>query len=190
MCVYNFGSYGLLATRSRVRLATLRQVQKWIKPGKGSRDHLTHDDNWIDIGGWKVENPFENLDINRYDGTYCHPLVDSRDLVDSFWHMMHNNFLRVSVPWKLYTTFWSENLFRRAEQIFRGYWIRITRNARSGKVGSRHCYLHRRPSHEMDKIVYEYDRKQFHRLVYVALPRVIFNTLFNIIRVGRSRYVL
>ena len=29
----------------------------------------------------------------------------------------------------------------------------------------------------------EYDRKQFHRLVYVALTRVIFNTLFNIIRV-------
>ena len=33
-------------------------------------------------------------------------------------------------------------------------------------------------------------QKQFHRLVYVALSRVIFNTLFNIIRVCRSRYVL
>ena len=32
--------------------------------------------------------------------------------------------------------------------------------------------------------------KQFHRLVNVALSRVIFNTLVNIIRVCRSRYVL
>ena len=37
--------------------------------------------------------------------------------------------------------------------------------------------------HEIDEIVFEYDRKQFHRLVYVAISRVIFNTLFNIIRV-------
>ena len=47
-------------------------------------------------------------------------------------------------------------------------------NARSGKVGSSHCYLDRRPLREIDEIVYEYDRKQFHRLVYVALSRVIF----------------
>ena len=29
----------------------------------------------------------------------------------------------------------------------------------SGKVGSSHCYLDRRPLHEIDEIVYEYDRK-------------------------------
>ena len=66
----------------------------------------------------------------------------------------------------------------------------MTRNARSGKVGSSHCYLDRRPLHEMDEIVYEYDEKHYQQLVYVAISRVIFNTLFNIIRVCRSRYVL
>ena len=35
--------------------------------------------------------------------------------------------------------------------------------------------------HEIDEIVYEYDRKHSQQLVYVALSRVIFNTLFNII---------
>ena len=65
---------------------------------------------------------------------------------------------------------WRENFFRRAEQNFCGHWIRLTRyaricNARSGKVGSSHCYLDRRPLHEIDEIVYEYDRKHFHRLV-------------------------
>jgi hypothetical protein len=40
------------------------------------------------------------------------------------------------------------------------------------------------------KLVYENDRKQFHRLVYVALSKVIFNTLFNIISVCRSWHVL
>ena len=34
----------------------------------------------------------------------------------------------------------------------------------------------------IDEIVYEYDRKHSQQLVYVALSRVIFNTLFNIIR--------
>ena len=96
---------------------------------------------------------------------------------------------------RLSFTFWSVNFFRRAEQIICGYWIRLTRNARnsnarSGKIGSSHCYLNVRPLHEIDEIVYEYDRKQFHRLVYVAISRVIFNTLFNIIRVCSSRYVL
>ena len=47
-----------------------------------------------------------------------------------------------------------------------GYYIRLTRNgricnARSGKVGSSHCYLDRRPLHELDEIVYEYDKKTF-----------------------------
>ena len=31
-------------------------------------------------------------------------------------------------------------------------------NARSGKVGSSHCYLDRRPLHEMGDIVYGYDK--------------------------------
>ena len=70
-------------------------------------------------------------------------------------------------------SFFNENFFRRAEQNFCGYWIRLTRNARSGKVGSSHSYLDRRQLHEIELIAYEYDRKQFHRLVYVALPRVI-----------------
>ena len=48
----------------------------------------------------------------------------------------------------------------------------MTRNAPKGKYGSSHYYLDRRPLHEIDEIVYEYDRKQFHRLVYVALLRV------------------
>ena len=39
----------------------------------------------------------------------------------------------------------------------------------------------RRPLHEVDEIVYEYDKKHYQQLVYVALSRVIFNTLFNII---------
>ena len=91
--------------------------------------------------------------------------------------------------------FWTENLFRLAKQKFCGYCIRLTRNARncsarSGKLGSSHCYVNRLPLHEIDEIVCEYDRKKFHRLVQVALPRVIFNALFNIIRVCRSRYVL
>ena len=63
-------------------------------------------------------------------------------------------------------------------------------NARSGKVGSSHCYLDRRPLHEMDEIVYEYDRKQSQQWVYVAISRVIFNTLFNITGECRSRYLL
>ena len=67
---------------------------------------------------------------------------------------------------------------------------RLTRNARSGKVSSSHCYLNRRPLHEIDEIVYEYDKKQFQQLVYIVISRVIFNTLVNIIRVCRSRYVL
>ena len=68
-------------------------------------------------------------------------------------------------------------------------WVlnKLTRNARSGQVGSSHCYLDRRPLHETDEIVYEYDRKHSQQLVYVALSRVIFNTLFNIIGVCRSR---
>ena len=36
------------------------------------------------------------------------------------------------------------------------------------------------PLHEIDKIVYEYDKKHSQQLVYVALSRVIFNKLFNI----------
>ena len=51
-----------------------------------------------------------------------------------------------------FSVFLSENFFRRAEQTFCEYWIRLTRNARvyntrSGKVGSSHCYLDRRPLH-------------------------------------------
>ena len=50
--------------------------------------------------------------------------------------------------------YWSKNFFRSAEQKFCKYWIRLTRNARncnarSGKVGSSHCYLDRRPLHEI-----------------------------------------
>ena len=96
----------------------------------------------------------------------------------------------------LHTTFWSENFFRRSEQKCCGYWIRLTRNvrvcnARSGKVGSSHCYLERRQLHEMatfDEIVYEYDRKHS-QLVYVSLSSN-FNTLFKIIRVCRSRFLV
>ena len=44
-------------------------------------------------------------------------------------------------------------------------------NARSGKVGSSHYYLDRRPLHEIDEIVYEYDRKQSQQLVYVAISK-------------------
>ena len=66
----------------------------------------------------------------------------------------------------LFRNFVTENFFRRAEKKCCGYWITLTRNARlcharSGKVGSSHCYLDRRPLHEMetfDEIVYEYDK--------------------------------
>ena len=52
-------------------------------------------------------------------------------------------------------SFWSKNLLRRAEQNFYEYWSWLTRNARncdarSGKVGSSHCYLDRQPLHEID----------------------------------------
>ena len=78
--------------------------------------------------------------------------------------------------------FWTENFFRRAEQKFCGYWIRLRLNsrfcnARSGKVGSSHCYLDRRPFHEIatfDEIVYEYDKKHSQQLVYFALSRVAY----------------
>ena len=72
--------------------------------------------------------------------------------------------------------FLSENFFRRAEQKFCGYRIRLRRTACSSKVGSSHCYLDRRPLHEiatLDEIVYEYDRKHSQKLVYVALSIVI-----------------
>ena len=92
--------------------------------------------------------------------------------------------------WVKKCVFLKWNFFRHAEQQFCGYWISLTHNARSGKVSSSHCYLDRRLLHEIDEIVYEYDRKQFHPLLYVAISRVIFNTLFNIIRVYRSWYVL
>ena len=52
------------------------------------------------------------------------------------------------------------------------------------------CYLDRQPLQEIEEIVYEYCKKQFQQLVYVALSRVIFNTLFDIIRVCRERYIL
>ena len=84
---------------------------------------------------------------------------------------------------EMLSNFWSENFFRRAEQKFWGYWITawLTHNARvcnarSGKVGSSHCYLDRRPLPEIstfDEIVYVYDRKHSQQLVYVALSRVI-----------------
>ena len=69
----------------------------------------------------------------------------------------------------MYYDFLIENFSRRAEQKFCGYWIRLTRHARSGKVGSSHCYLDQRPLHEIDEIVYEFDRKWFHRMVYVTI---------------------
>ena len=53
------------------------------------------------------------------------------------------------------------------------------------RVKSSHCYLD-----QQHEIVYEYDKKHSQRLVYIEISRVIFNTLFNIIRVCRSRYVL
>ena len=40
-----------------------------------------------------------------------------------------------------------------------------------------------------DEIVNEYDKKHSQQLVYVVLSKVIFNTLFKIIRVCRSRWV-
>ena len=40
--------------------------------------------------------------------------------------------------------FWSKNFFRRVEQKCCGYWIILTRNARSGEIGSSHCHLDRR----------------------------------------------
>ena len=62
--------------------------------------------------------------------------------------------------------FWSKNFFRRAEQKFFRYWIRLKRNARhcnacSGEVGSSHCYLDQRPLHEMatfDEIVWVWQK--------------------------------
>ena len=118
-----------------------------------------------------------------------------------YLHLLHlaaliNIILTLYIQWwKLLCwlnslTFWSENFFRHAEQRCCTYWIRLTRNARSGKFSSSHCYLDRWPLHEIDEIVYEYDRKQFNRLVYIALSRVIFNELCNIIHVCRSRYIL
>ena len=58
--------------------------------------------------------------------------------------------------WLKFLIFWSENFFRRAVQKCCGYWIRLTHNARLGKVGSSHCYLDRRQLHEIatfDEIV-------------------------------------
>ena len=80
-------------------------------------------------------------------------------------HMCSPGIISFVKPWVL--TWWertirnsgsfrSENLFRGAVQTFCGYWIRLSRNARSGKVGSSHCYLDRRPLHEIatfDEIV-------------------------------------
>ena len=68
-------------------------------------------------------------------------------------------------------------------QTFCVYCIRLTRNARahnarSGKVGSSHCHLDRRQLHEIQNF---YDKKHSQQLI--ALSRVIFNTLFYIIRV-------
>ena len=51
-------------------------------------------------------------------------------------------------------------------------------------------WLYWRPLLEIDEIVHEYDRKQFQLLVYVALSRVIFNMVFNVVRVCGSRYDL
>ena len=93
--------------------------------------------------------------------------------------------------WVTPPLFWSENFFRRAEKTFCGYWIRVTRNAPSGKVGSSHCYLQRRPLHEIatfDEFFMNMTKKHSLQLVYVALSKVIFNTLFNN-TVCRSRYV-
>ena len=45
--------------------------------------------------------------------------------------------------------------------------------------------MDRRPLLEINEIVYEYDRKHSQQLVYVAISSVIFNTLFNIIRMCR-----
>ena len=52
--------------------------------------------------------------------------------------------------------FWSQNFSRRDVQKCCGYWITLTRNARSGRVCSSHCYLDRRQLHEIatfDEIV-------------------------------------
>ena len=62
--------------------------------------------------------------------------------------------------------FLSENFFRCVEQTFCRYRIRLRRNARvcnarPGKVDTSHCYLDRRPLHELatfDEVVYEYDK--------------------------------
>ena len=52
-------------------------------------------------------------------------------------------------------------------QKCRGYLIRLTRNARSGKVSSSHCYVARRPLHD----IATFDGKHSQQLI--ALSRVI-----------------
>ena len=46
-------------------------------------------------------------------------------------------------------------------------------NARSGKVGSSHFFLDRRPLHGIDEIVYEYNKTHSQLLVNVAMSRVV-----------------
>ena len=109
-------------------------------------------------------------------------LIDLQNFL-CLWFLLEHVYLFLCLFSLLH--YWSEDFCRRAEQKY-GYWIRLARytricNARSDKVGSSYCYLDRRTLHEIDEIVYEYDRKQFHRLVYMELSRIIFNTLFNTI---------
>ena len=66
---------------------------------------------------------------------------------DIFWPFSYSSLVVFLTQIR---SFWSENFFTRAEQNFCGYCIRLTCNARSDKAGSSHCYLDRRPLHEID----------------------------------------
>ena len=103
--------------------------------------------------------------------TTCHLWVNSdsymwiwgQQSAGRLWPLAKESNSEITPPEMCY---WSENFFRRAELKFRGYWIRVTRNARvcnarSSKVGSSHCYLDRRPLRGIDEIVYGYDKKRF-----------------------------
>ena len=107
--------------------------------------------------------------LSARDLTLHHPHAESQR-ISLLLILRYQMSLLFCVSKHFLFSFWSENFFRPTEQKFCGYWVRLTRNsricnARSAKDGSSHCYLDRRSLHEMDKIVDEYDRKQFHRLV-------------------------
>ena len=103
--------------------------------------------------------------------------TDTRDTRKTIGPFYNRENLRRNISTRPFS---SENFFRRAEQKLCGYWIRLT--VTLVRVTSL-CYLDRRPLHEIDEIVYEYDKKTFSTIGIRCNIKSNFNRLFNIIRV-------